>query len=163
LLVVEELGHLKKDWDSFQISTNITRDPKGGIPLSSRKTTLHSVGERKDDATEKRKGKEIEDSSSHQPTSQKRGRPRLTNKTKEIQATSKPHTKSIGKRFPMRTIRLEPVESASKGIYERHGNSIDENVNVHELSQQLKQAQYAIAGIYQENRELRRQMAERTI
>jgi hypothetical protein len=45
LLVVEELRHLNKDWDSFMILVNIPRDPKGGIPLSTRETTLHSVGE----------------------------------------------------------------------------------------------------------------------
>jgi cell shape-determining protein MreC len=39
----------------------------------------------------------------------------------------------------------------------------EENANVQELLQQLKQAQHAIAQLYQENRELSRQLAERTI
>jgi hypothetical protein len=63
----------------------------------------------------------------------------------------------------MRAIRLEPVEGASKGIDERQRKSSDENMNVQELSQQLKQAQHAIAEIDQENMELRRQLAERTV
>jgi hypothetical protein len=163
LLVVEELRHLNKDWDSFMISADIPRDPKGDIPLSARETTFHSAGERKEDVMGKGKGKEIEDSSSHQPTPQKRGRPRLTNKTEEIQAPSKPRTKSAAKRLLMRIVQLEPVEGARKGIDERWRKSGDENVNVQELSQQLKQAQHAIAELYQENRELRRQLAERTI
>jgi hypothetical protein len=54
----------------------------------------------------------------------------LTNKTEEIQAPSKPHTKSVAKRFPMCIIQLEPVEGASKGIDERQGKLGDENINV---------------------------------
>jgi hypothetical protein len=45
LLVVEELRWLNKDWDSFMISADIPRDPKGDIPLSARETTFHSAGE----------------------------------------------------------------------------------------------------------------------
>jgi hypothetical protein len=112
MLVVEELRHLNKDWDSFMISANIPRDPKGDIPLSVEESMLHSAEARKEYVMGKRKGKEIEDSSSHQPTSQKKGRSRLTNKNEEIQAPSKPCTKSSAKIFPMRTIQLEPVEGA---------------------------------------------------
>jgi hypothetical protein len=119
LLVVEELRHLNKDWDSFLISADIPRDPKGDIPLSARETTFHSTGARKEDVTRKGKGKEIEDSSSHQPTPRKRGRPRLTNKTEEIQAPNKSHTQSAAKRLLMHVIRLELVEGASMGIDER--------------------------------------------
>jgi hypothetical protein len=66
LVVIEELRRLNKDWDLFLISTDIPRDPKGDIPLSARETTFCSAGTRREDVT--RKGKEIEDSSSHQPT-----------------------------------------------------------------------------------------------
>jgi hypothetical protein len=69
---------------------------------------------------------------------------RLNNKIEEIQDPSKPCTKSIAKRFPMHTLQLELVEGASKGIDEGKGKSGDENVNVQELSQQLKQVQYVI-------------------
>jgi hypothetical protein len=115
MLVVEELRNLNKDWNSFLISANIPRDPKGDIPLSAEKSTLHSSEVRKEDVTEKRKGKEIEDSSFSQPTSQKRSRSRLTDKTEEIQAPSKPRTKSSAKRFPIPTIQLELVECAKPG------------------------------------------------
>jgi hypothetical protein len=50
-----------------------------------------------------------------------------------------------------------------KGIDEGQGKSGDENVNVQELSQQLKQVQHAISQLYQESRELRKQLAERTV
>jgi hypothetical protein len=119
MLVVEELRHLNKDCDSFLISANIPREPKGDIPLSTEKSTLHSAEARKEDVTEKRKGKELEDLSFSQPTSQKKSRPRLTNKTEEIQAPNKPRTNSVAKRFPMHIVQLEHVEGASKGIHER--------------------------------------------
>jgi len=90
LLVVEELRRLNKDWDSFLISADIPRDPKEDIPLFARETTFHSIGARKEDVTGK--GKEIEDSSSHQPTPRKRGRPRLIKKPEEIQAPNEPRT-----------------------------------------------------------------------
>jgi hypothetical protein len=87
----------------------------------------------------------------------------LIKKPEEIQAPSEPRTQSAAERLLMHVVWLEPVEGSSMGIGERWRKSGDENVNVQELSQQLKQAQLAIAELYQENRELRRQLAERTI
>jgi chromosome segregation ATPase len=87
----------------------------------------------------------------------------LTDKTEEIQAPSKPCTKSSAKRFPMHIVQLELVEGANKGIDERQVELGEENANVQEMKQQLKQAQHVIAQFYQENRELRRQLAERII
>jgi hypothetical protein len=118
MLVVEELRNLNKDWNSFLISVHIPRDPKEYIPLSTKKSTLHSSEARKEGVTKRRKWKEIEDSPFSQPTSQKRSRSRLTDKTKEIQASSKLCTKSFAKRFPIHTIKLELVECANKGIDE---------------------------------------------
>jgi hypothetical protein len=43
LLIVEELGRLGKGWDSFILSTDIPRDPKGDPPLPTREETSHSV------------------------------------------------------------------------------------------------------------------------
>jgi hypothetical protein len=63
----------------------------------------------------------------------------------------------------MRFIRLELLEGSSMGIGERWRNLGDENMNFQELSQQWKQAQLPIAELYQENRELRRQLGENTI
>lgn len=67
--MVEELRHLKKEWDYFLTSTNIPRDPKGYIPLYVQEITLHSLEAMKEDVTRERKGKEIEESSSRQTTS----------------------------------------------------------------------------------------------
>jgi hypothetical protein len=61
--MVEELRWLDKEWDSFMISADIPRDPKGDFPLSTRETTFHNAGERMEGAIEK--GKKTEDLSSH--------------------------------------------------------------------------------------------------
>jgi anion-transporting ArsA/GET3 family ATPase len=163
MLVVEELRHLNKDWDYFLISANIPKDSKGDISLSAKERTLESSEARKEYVTRKRKGKEIEDSSFNQPTSQKKNRLRLIDKTEEIQDLSKLHTKSSAKRFPMNIVQLELVEGENKGIDERQVELGEENANVQELKQQMKQAQHVIAQFYQENRELRRQLEERII
>jgi hypothetical protein len=158
MLVVEELRHLNKDWDSFLVSDNILKDPKGDIPLSTKESTLQSSEERKEYVTRKRKGKEIEYSSFGQPTSQKKRRSRLNNKTKEIQVPSKPLTKSSAKRFSMCKVHLDLVEGVNKGIDERQVELGEENVNALEMKQQ-----HVIAQFYQENKELIRPLVERTI
>jgi hypothetical protein len=96
---------------------DIPRDPKGDIPLSAREVTFHNAGARIEDVT--RKGKEIEDSSSHQPTPRKRGRPRLIKKPEEIQVPNELCTQSAAERLLMRVVQLEPVEGSSMGIGER--------------------------------------------
>jgi hypothetical protein len=117
LLVVEELRRLGKDWDSFLISVDIPRDPKGDFPLPTGETTFRSAGARMEEAAGK--GKIIEDSSSQQPVPRKRGRPRLIKKPEETQAPNEPHTQSVAEKLLMRVVRLEPVEGSSQGISER--------------------------------------------
>jgi hypothetical protein len=104
MLVAEELRHLNKEWDSFLISANIPKYPKGDIPLYVEKLSLHNAEARKGDVTEKRKGKELEYLSFSEPTSQKKRRSSLTNKNGDIQAPTKLSTKSAAKRFPIRII-----------------------------------------------------------
>jgi hypothetical protein len=136
---------LNKEWNSFQISANIPKDCKGDIPLSAEESTLHSLEVRKEDVTGKGKGKEIEDSSFSQPTSQKRRTSRLTNKTEEIHAPSKMCTKSSAKIFPMHTIQLERIEGENKGIDQIQVELGEESANNQEMKQQIKQAQHVIA------------------
>jgi hypothetical protein len=130
MLVVEELRHLNKEWDSFMISANIPRDPKGDIPLYVEKSSLHNAEARKGDVTKKRKGKELEYLLFSEPTSQKKRRSSLTNKNEDIQAPSKLSTKFAAKRFPMRIVQPEPVEGERKGIDERQVEFGEENENV---------------------------------
>jgi hypothetical protein len=51
------LKHFKKDWDYFFILANIPRYLKGDIHLSTKESTLHTAGARKEDVMGKRKGK----------------------------------------------------------------------------------------------------------
>jgi hypothetical protein len=123
------------------ISANIPRDRKGDIPLSAEESTLHSLESTKEDVTRERNRKEIEDTSSSQPTSHKKSSSRLTDKNEEIHAPSKLHTKSSAKRFPMHIVQLDLVEGASKGIDERQMELGEENANTREMKQQLKKSQ----------------------
>jgi hypothetical protein len=63
----------------------------------------------------------------------------------------------------MRAIRLEPVETTSRGSGSRMRRTDASGSNVREPTQQLEQAQLAIVELYQENRELRRQLAAKTL
>jgi hypothetical protein len=56
----------------------------------------------------------------------------------------------------MHIIHLELFEGVNKGIDERRVNLGEENENVQELSQQLKQEKHIIAQFYQEKKYLRR-------
>jgi hypothetical protein len=145
------------------ILANIPRDPKGDIPLSSEKSTLHSSKVTSEYVTERRKEKEIEDSSFSQPTSQKRRRSRFIDKTEDIQAPSKLCTKSSAKRFPIPTVHLDLVECTNQRIDEKQVELGEENENNQEVKQQLKKYQHVIAQFYQENIELRRNLAEKII
>jgi hypothetical protein len=63
----------------------------------------------------------------------------------------------------MRAVRLEPVEGTSQERERRTRRMDVMGTNDQDPSQQLKQARLAIAELYQENRELRQQLATKTI
>jgi hypothetical protein len=63
----------------------------------------------------------------------------------------------------MCAIRLEPVEGTSQESGRRMRRTDVMGANIREPTQQLKQAQLAIAELYQENKELRRQLAAKTL
>jgi hypothetical protein len=94
---------------------------------------------------------------------QKRGRPRKNKETGEAQAPSEPRAKSVVEELLMRAIQLEPVEGPSRETCDRRRRPDTEGTNIREPSQQLKKVQLAIAELYQENRELRQQLAEKTL
>jgi hypothetical protein len=60
----------------------------------------------------------------------------------------------------MCAIQLETVETTSQGSWNRTRRTKTWGSNVRDPNQQLEQAQLAIAKLYQENRELRRQLVE---
>jgi hypothetical protein len=63
----------------------------------------------------------------------------------------------------MHVIWLEPLEGTSRESWSRMRRIDVGDTYVRELSQQLKQAQLAIVELYQENRELRRQLTMKTL
>ena len=72
LLVVEDLGNLNSDLDSFLTSKNISLYPKGDTPLSVEKSTSNSSGVKGGGSIERGKGKQIENPSPSQPILKKR-------------------------------------------------------------------------------------------
>jgi hypothetical protein len=81
----------------------------------------------------------------------------------ETQVPTEPCAKSVAEELLMRVIRLEPVEGTSRESWGRRRRTNTESVDVCESLQQLKQAQLAIAELYQQNRELRQQLAAKTL
>jgi hypothetical protein len=112
---------------------------------------------------ERRKGKEMEDSSLSQPTSKKRRKLRFIDETEETQAPSKLCTRSSARIFPIPTIHLGLVECANQGIDEKQVELGEEDADTKEVKKQLKKPQHVIAQFYQENRELIRNLEERIL
>jgi hypothetical protein len=71
--------------------------------------------------------------------------------------------KSTVEELIMRAIQLKPIEGPSRETYSQRRRPDTEGTNICESSQHLKQAQLAIAELYQENRELRQRLAEKTL
>jgi hypothetical protein len=63
----------------------------------------------------------------------------------------------------MHTIRLEPVKGTSQERWSRMRRKDTQGTYVCESSQQLTQAQLAITELYQEHKELRQQLAAKTL
>jgi hypothetical protein len=72
----------------------------------------------------------------------------LIKKPKDTQAPNEPSTQFVVERLLMHVARLEPVEGSSKEIGESQRRSGDENMEVQEASQQLKQVHLTIAKLY---------------
>jgi hypothetical protein len=108
-------------------------------------------------------GRTLEDMPPQQQIPRKRGRPRKNKEAGETQIPSEPCARSTAEELLMRVIQLEPVEVTSRGSGSRTRRTDAMDTNVREPTQQLKQAQLAIVELYQENRELRRQLAAKTL
>jgi hypothetical protein len=152
---------LGNNWDSFLLTVGIPKDPKGDFPLPTERVTSHRAEAEAGRVAEE--GKTLEALSPQQSIPQRRGRPRKNKEVGETQVPSEPRTKSVAEELLMHAIRLEPVEGTSQESWGRRRRTDTEGTDVHEPSQQLKQAQLAIAELYQENRELRQQLAAKTL
>jgi hypothetical protein len=63
----------------------------------------------------------------------------------------------------MHVIWLDPVEVPSQETCDRQRRLDTEGTDIRELSRQLKKEHLAISKLYQENRELRKQLVEKTL
>jgi hypothetical protein len=97
---------------------------------------------------------------SQEKTPRRRGRPRK-NKEKggEDHLPTELSAHPTAEEFTMHTTWLEPVGTTSRGSGRRKGKEKTPGSPVGSPIQQLERAQLAIAELYQENRELRRQLA----
>jgi hypothetical protein len=141
---------LGNNWDSFLLTAGIPKDPKGDFPLPVERVTSHRAEAETGRVAEE--GKTLEALSPQQSIPQRRGRPRKNKEVGETQVPSEPRAKSVTEELLMRAIQLEPVEGPSRESWGRRRRTDTEGTDVREPSQQLKQAQLAIAELYQENR-----------
>jgi hypothetical protein len=161
LLVVEELRWLGSNWDSFFLTAGIPKDPKGDFPLPAERVISHRVEAGVEEAVQE--GKMLEALSPQQKIPWRRGRPKKNKEAGETRVPSEPRARSAAEELLMRAIRLEPVEGTSRESWSRMRRTDVEGTDVRESSQQLKQVQLAITELYQENRELRQQLAVKTL
>jgi hypothetical protein len=94
---------------------------------------------------------------------QRRGRPRKNKEVVEARFSEESLARSKAEELLMRAIRLEPAGGSSHEDRRRTRKVDITGVNDQEPSQQLKQAKLAITELYQENMELRRQLATKTM
>jgi hypothetical protein len=143
------------------LTTDIPRDPKGYSFSPARKVTSHYV--EAEIGRDVEEGKTLEAPSPQQSIPRKRDMPRKNRETGEAQVPSELCMKITAKQLLMCSIRLEPVEGLSRETYDRRRRTYIEGTNICKPLQQLKQAQLAIADLYQENIELRQQLATKTL
>jgi hypothetical protein len=150
----------QRDWNSFSPTTTIPKDVEETI-LSPTEETRSS---RETTETEKfiQERETARAPSSQQQLPRRRGRPR---KNEEIMKAKIPEGPRIGLaagELLRRVIQLEPAGKSSRNAGSEQGKRMSMGENEEAPSQQLKQAKLAIAELYQENRELRRQLATKT-
>jgi hypothetical protein len=146
----------QKDQDSFSSATDIPKDVKENILLLAEKTiSNHETFEVEKFAQE---GKTVGPPSSQQKIPQRRGRLRKNKEIVKSRITEESRIRSIVEELLRCAIRLEHIGDLSQKNKnrERRADVIGENEKA--PSQQLKQSKLAIAELYQENMELRRQL-----
>jgi hypothetical protein len=152
----------QSDWDSFLLTAGIPKDPKGDFPLPVETMISHRAEAGVEEVAQE--GRTLEALSPQQQIPQRRGRPRKNKEAGETRVPNEPRAKISCRRITYarysagtcRRYKSRKLEQNKEDRYRR-------STNVREPSQQLKQAQLAIAELYQENRELRQQLAAKTL
>jgi hypothetical protein len=135
--------------------------PQRGFPSTARKSniSLHGGENRKDRGRRKDIGSHIS------PTTDtpKEGRPNNNKENGEAQVPNKLNTNLIVEELLMCIIWLEPIKGPSQESYNRRRRTKTKGTYIREPLQQLKQEQIPIDELYQERRELRQQLATKTL
>jgi hypothetical protein len=150
----------QRDWNSFAPAMTIPKDVEETI-LSLTEDTRSSRGTTE---TNKliQKREMIGASSSKQQLPRRRGRLRKNRETTKAKILEGRRVRLAAGGLLRCTTQIEPDGKSSQkcGIRTRKANAV--RTNEEAPSQQLKQAKMAIAKLYQENRELKRQLATKT-
>jgi hypothetical protein len=139
-------------WDSFLFAAGVPEASKGDSYLRVEMMVSPRAEAEVEEVTPE--GLRLEGTLPQQQIPWRRGRPRKNKEVGENQIPIESCARSVVEEFLMRAIRLEPVETTSRGSGSRMRRTEASGSNVREPSQQLEQAQLAIAELYQENREL---------
>jgi hypothetical protein len=151
----------QSDWDSFSLTTGIPKDTKGVFPLPAETMISHHAEPGVEGPAQE--GNILEALSPQQQIPQRRGRPKKNKEVGETRIPDEPRRRSVAEKLLMRIVRLEPVEGTSRESGRRMRRMDVTGTNDQDPSQQLKQVKLAIVELYQENRELRQQLATKTI
>jgi hypothetical protein len=151
----------QSDWDSFSLTTGVPKDKKGVFPSPMGTTTSHHAKFGVEGTAQEGRTTEAPFPQQHIP--QRRGRPRKNKEAEEIQISDEPCARPIVEQLLMHVVHLEPLEGTSRESGRRMRRMDAIGSNDQETTQQLKQVKLAIAELYQENRELRQQLATKII
>jgi hypothetical protein len=108
-------------------------------------------------------GRILEDLYPRQKIPWRRGRPMNNKEARETRVLNESRSRSVVEKLLMRVVRMKPVEGTSQESGSRMRRMNFMGTNDQDPSHKLKQAILAIAEFYQENRELRQQLATKTI
>jgi len=147
--------------DSFLLVVGIPKDQKGYFPLPAEAIKSHRAKAGVKEVAQE--GRTLESMSPQQQMPRIRGKPRKNKEVGETRVPSKLHRRSLIEELLMCSIQLELIEGASQESWSRTRRTNTVGTNVREPSQQLKKAQLANAKLYQENRELKRQLEAKTL
>jgi hypothetical protein len=150
----------QRAWDSFGSASHIFESPIGGGGFGSEMVSASST------EIEAEKGVSEEgtlvNAPSQEPKPWRKGRPRKdTTKREETHLSTELSACPAVEEFVELPRLSEPVGIIDRGDGSRKGRGRAPGPCVESLVQQLERAKLAIAELYQENRELRHQLAEK--
>jgi hypothetical protein len=143
-------------WDSFLLASSVSEISKGGPYLCSKMMSVPQAEVEVEKISSE--GHMLEAMPSQKQTPRRRGRPRKNKEVGGSHILTELSAHPTAEEFIMHATWLEPVGTTSRGSGSRMRRTGVSGSNVENPNQQLEQAQLSIAELYQENRELWRQL-----